>query len=283
MIVDAQAAAGIDGLERDALAPELPHQLAHSLNGRAKWGRGANLRTDVDADAMRLEPAVARRALVDGGRAADVDAELVLAQAGGDIGMRIGEDIGVDTQRKAGADFEPARAGGQQRELRLAFHVELENSRVQRQVNLRGRLAHTGEDNPARRFRRGGQYALQFAAGDDVESRAAIGKQLENRQRGVGFHRVTDQMIPPGKGLLEQPQPRGNLAGRINVERRAEAAGQGLQRDAIAMQRGAGPRMVKRARRSLLNHRSSPKPEECYIEATASRCVHSPLSNQSAS
>ena len=42
-----------------------PHQLGHPLHGRAKRLRRANLRTDVHADAVRLKPAVARRALVD--------------------------------------------------------------------------------------------------------------------------------------------------------------------------------------------------------------------------
>ena len=37
-------------------------------------------------------------------RVADVDAELVLAQAGGDVGMGFGKDVGIDAQRKAGAD-----------------------------------------------------------------------------------------------------------------------------------------------------------------------------------
>ena len=37
--------------------------------------------------------------------AANVDAELVLAQAGGDVGMRFGEDVGIDAEGEAGAWF----------------------------------------------------------------------------------------------------------------------------------------------------------------------------------
>ncbi len=65
VIVDAQAAAGVDGLEHDAFALELLDQFGDALHGLAKGLRGANLRADVDADAVRLKPAVACRALVD--------------------------------------------------------------------------------------------------------------------------------------------------------------------------------------------------------------------------
>ena len=59
MVVNAQSAAGIDDLERNALAPELPHQFAHALDGRAERRRRANLRADVNADAVGLKPSVA--------------------------------------------------------------------------------------------------------------------------------------------------------------------------------------------------------------------------------
>ena len=101
VVVDAQPTAGIDGLERNAVAPELPHQLADALHGRAERLRRTNLRADVNADAVGLKPAVAGHALVNPQRLADVDAEFVLAQAGGDVGMRLGKNIGIDAQGEA--------------------------------------------------------------------------------------------------------------------------------------------------------------------------------------
>ena len=58
MVVDAEAAASVDEAEHNAFAPELVDQLADSLHGRAKGIGGANLRADVDADAVRLKPAI---------------------------------------------------------------------------------------------------------------------------------------------------------------------------------------------------------------------------------
>ena len=126
VIIDAEAAAGIDGLENDALALQLLDQFGDALDGFAERLHGANLRADVDADAVRLKPAVPCGALVNAERLADVDAELVLAQAGGDVGMRVGEDVGIDAQGKARDAFELAGAGGEQCQFGFALDVEFE-------------------------------------------------------------------------------------------------------------------------------------------------------------
>src|ERR1035437_649428 len=60
-VVDAQSTAGIDRLEVDALALEWAHELPAPPHGRAKGVGGAILRADVNADAVRLKPAVAGR------------------------------------------------------------------------------------------------------------------------------------------------------------------------------------------------------------------------------
>jgi hypothetical protein len=55
-------------------------------------------------------------------------------------------------------------------------------------------------------------------------------------------------MVPAGESLLKEAQPRHDLAGRIDVERRVEAACKSFKRDAVAMQGSAGLRIRKRAR-----------------------------------
>ena len=57
------------------------------------------------------------RLLVEAESVADIDAELVFAQTGGDVGMGVGENVGINAQRKAGADFELAGARGKQRQF----------------------------------------------------------------------------------------------------------------------------------------------------------------------
>ena len=96
----------------------------------------------MHADPMRLKPAIARRALVDRQRLANIDAEFVLAQSGRNIGMRLGKNVGIHAQRKARLAFElAARAASSSSSASLSTL----NSRMpslQRQVDLRRRLAH---------------------------------------------------------------------------------------------------------------------------------------------
>ena len=54
-----------------------------------------------------FEPLFAALA-VDGAGERDVDAELVLAEAGGDVGVGLGEDVGIDAEGEAGAALELA-------------------------------------------------------------------------------------------------------------------------------------------------------------------------------
>ena len=127
---------------------------------------------------MSLKPPVAGDALVKSAGAADVDAELVLAEAGGDVGVGIGKDVGVDAESKARRELELAGTGSQKCKFCFAFDVELKDAGVQREVNLRCRFANSGEDDAARRIRCGREDALQFAAGDDVESCATASQKL---------------------------------------------------------------------------------------------------------
>ncbi len=197
VVVNAEPTTRVDGLQHNALARKLAHHAAYARNRRAKGLRRADLRSDVHAHAMRLKPAMPRHALVDRRCAAYVDAEFMLAQPGGYIRMRLGKDIGIDAQGKPRQPLVLARARGQQLQLRFALHVELEDAGFKRQINLRRRLAHAGEDHTAGGLGRRRQHALQFTAGDDIEPRAARSQQLENRQRGVGLHRVADQVVAP--------------------------------------------------------------------------------------
>ena len=223
-------------------------EFADALHGFAKGLRGANLRADVDADSVRLKPAIPCCALVDAQGLADVDAELVLAQAGGDVGMRVGEDVGIDAQGEAGDALEFAGAGGKQGEFGFALDVELEDAGVEREVDFRGGLADAGEDDAADGFGCGGEDALKFAAGDDVETRAMRGEELEDGERGVGFDGVADEVIAAREGLLKEAEALGDLVGGVDVERGPVAAGKGFERDFAAVQGAAGLGVVEGAR-----------------------------------
>ena len=75
------------------------------------------------------------------------NAELVLGQSRGDIGMGVGTDIGVDAQCHLGC---LVHAGGNlldDLQFGLALHVEAEDTFLQSQLNLPVAFAHAGIDD----------------------------------------------------------------------------------------------------------------------------------------
>ena len=73
---------------------------------------------------------------VDGAGGFDVDAELVFAEAGGDVGVGFGEDVGVDAEGEAGDFAEGFGAGGEEVEFGFGFDVEEEDVGVEGGVDL---------------------------------------------------------------------------------------------------------------------------------------------------
>ena len=126
----------------------------------------------MHAHARGLDALELRCTAIDLAGALDGDAKLVLAQAGGDVGVCLGEDIRVDAQRDAGLLAQGLCAFGEEFEFGLALDVEEENVGVESGVHLPGLLADAGEDDARDGFRCGAAHALQLAAGDDVESAA---------------------------------------------------------------------------------------------------------------
>jgi hypothetical protein len=110
MVIDAEAAAGVYGLDRDAVLGQFANQFGDAVDGCSEGLGGADLGADVDADAVGSEPAIAFVFVVDAARLADIDSEFVFAKAGGDVGVGLGEDIWINAQGKACFAFFPGGA-----------------------------------------------------------------------------------------------------------------------------------------------------------------------------
>ena len=99
-------------VECDAVGLQVVDQRQHTLQGIEERPQLGQLGPDVAVDAGDLDmrqfggTAIQRRRLVDG------DTELVLLEAGGDIGMGLRVDIRVDPQRDRRADPEFAGEPG---------------------------------------------------------------------------------------------------------------------------------------------------------------------------
>src|SRR5271157_5240705 len=121
---------------------------------------------------MRFKPTVVGGVFVYFQCLPDVDSELMLTQACGDVRVSLGKDVGIDAQGEARLAPDPSCAACQQFQLRLAFNVEFEDICLERKVDLSSCLADSRKNYLVCSLRCGSQHPLQLAPGDDVEAGA---------------------------------------------------------------------------------------------------------------
>ena len=99
--------------------------------------------------------------------------------------------------------------------------VEAQNTGIQSHAHFRNRLSHAREHDFAR-ITAGSEHTLQFASGHDVETRAQASEYIQDRQVGIGFHRITDQMFPALQRIGELAQVIRQRGARIHIAGGAE-------------------------------------------------------------
>ena len=143
--------------------------------------------------------------------ARDLQAQLAAAGRDGEVDGRIVDHLG-DADRHLRPE-----------------EVRTLGARLEQQDAMLAALGQPARDDRARGFhlllraltrrvvvaQRRRQHALELAARDNVKTAAGFGKQLQNSQRGVGFHRVADLRIAAGKTLLVGRQRRQQKLHRI--------------------------------------------------------------------
>ncbi len=206
----------------------------------------ADLRADVDGDAGGVEPLRFCGAAVDGAGGFDVDAELVFAEAGGDVWVGLGEDVGVDAKGEAGDFAEGFGAGGEEVELGFGFDVEEQDVGFEGGVDLPELFAYSGEDYFCEGGFVGFADTLEFAAGDDVEACSLLCQETKDGEGGVGLDGVADGVGAAGEGVLEELEALRDLLGRVDVERSTVLCGEGCEigfvavKETVAVGKGTG-------------------------------------------
>ncbi len=119
--------------------------------------------------------------------------------------MGLSGDVGVRAHRELRHLAKVSRARRQQLQFAGALHIEQQNTGPEREVDFFGQLADSGENHVARGFPADLLYPLQFTAGDDIESGAQARQQSQDREIGVGLHRVADGVLAAAKGLVKLP------------------------------------------------------------------------------
>ena len=123
----------------------------------------------------------------------DVDAELGLLHAGGNIGMGLRIDVRVDAQadRRLFAD-----AGGdlvERGQFLVGLDVEHQDAGVERVFDFLFLFADSRKDDLLR-IAAGFERAKQLAAGNDIEAASLLGECPQQRHVGIGLDGKTDDV-----------------------------------------------------------------------------------------
>ena len=212
-VADAEAATQVDVVELDAFASELVHETEDLVGRFGHRRRVEELGADVAVDAADLDVRQPGGLAVEIQRFGEGDAELVAAQAGGNVRVGVGINVRVDAE---GDRRTLAHAGGHLREAADAGR--------QRVTHFVGALADAGEDHLAG-IATGRQHAGELAARDDVETGPESGEDRQDAEIGVGLDRVADQRLAQAEGALIRLVGGGEGGAGVNVGRGAEAVG----------------------------------------------------------
>jgi hypothetical protein len=192
------------------------------------------LGADVTIDAGNAQVGAGGGALIDPVGGMDVDAKLVFPQAGGDIGVGARIHVRVDADRHRGDGAQGPGDPFQTFQFGLGLDIEAADADFQGPAHLLRALADAGEDDLGRVAPRR-QHPLQFAAGDDVETGAHAGQDIEYRQVGVGLDGKADQVGMMAEGGVECPPVALQGGAGIDIARGAEALGDMGNRHLLGM------------------------------------------------
>src|SRR5579883_415434 len=140
-IADAETAAEIDPLEPYVFRAQAAGEFGDAGKSEFERRERGDLRADMDGDSHRAETWKLRGAAERTHDMGEVDAELVLALAGGDLRMGSRIDIGIDADGDIGGDAETMRHGAQRAELGSGLDIDLIHAGAEREGHLGFRLA----------------------------------------------------------------------------------------------------------------------------------------------
>ncbi|MNJ26724.1 hypothetical protein D3C77_212140 [compost metagenome] len=219
----------------DTAVAEAVDQRQQAVEGVEEGFQGGQLRADVAVDTDHFQVRQLGGANVHLFGIGDGDTELVFFQTRGDVRVGAGIDVRVDPQRNRRAQ---AHLGGnhlQAFQLVGGLDVEAVHADFQGATHVFTGLADTGE-NHAIGAATGGQDTLQLTAGNDVETCAQTGQQVQHAEVGVGFdgkaHQVRNTLQSVGIATVLGL----DVGARVDIGWRAETFGDGRQGHAFREQ-----------------------------------------------
>ncbi len=231
-VAHADPAPEVEPLDDEAAPAQLQREVDKAPEGRHEGCQLRQLRADVDGKPDRLQARQARRAAIGVGCMREVDAELVLLLAGGDLGVGARIDVGIDAQRDRRGGTQLAGDDAQQLQLRNGFDIDLRDPLREREAELFARLADAREDDMSRRNARG-ERAPELALRNHVGARAELCQQPDHGLVRVGLDGVVNADVATRECRGEATIGAGDRGARIAVDGRPDRRGDARKRHVL--------------------------------------------------
>ena len=222
MVVDSKAASHVDVTRVDARADNL---FSYIIGPVAEGGKVVHLQdlgTNVVVDSKELHVVQAKRKLQYTRELLVVDAEFVLRQAGGDVGVGMGTDVRVDPEAYRRHDALGCGQFVNHHQLRRGLHVETGDAKVQAKVDFLVTLANAGEDY-LRRLEACVYRGANLAAAHAVRAKAVRRNCLQDTLVVVGLYRIVHPVIRIlPEDILDGIQGAAEEGHVVIIERRTE-------------------------------------------------------------
>src|SRR5271165_1014611 len=142
-----QTTAGIDVANVVSVVPQGANQESHACHGLAERSDVNDLRADMDTDAGGLQAAGRRYLAIELGRFAHGHSEFMLMQAGRDVGVSFGVNVGIVPDGEMSGLAEMCGTRAEHLKLAGALDVEQQNTGAQGEIDFVRQLADSGEDD----------------------------------------------------------------------------------------------------------------------------------------
>jgi hypothetical protein len=220
-------------LERHAVVAQLVGNRRQRLGGPLQRLGGGDLRADVHVDTDEPQPLHVPPVAIDPARLFERHPELVDAQPGGDVGVRLGVDVGVDAQRYARGAAGGRGHGGNAIELTRRLGVDGADVLRHREFELLACLADAGEHDVGGR-EAGAKRDADLAAGVGVGTAAEFAQQAQQRQRRVRLERVVYGVRVLREGRVDAGVRAADGRRAVDEDRRTDFLGDGSKRHPVA-------------------------------------------------
>ena len=126
-------------------------------------------------------------------------------------------DVGIQAKRSGRGTPDTGGFLGEQFQFRLGLHIKEKNSSTEGFANFLARFSNSGKhDAPPGNTNL--KQAIQFSAGDNIETATRASKQPKQRKIGIGLYGITDGVRNSAKGMAKAAECREDTGAAIDID-----------------------------------------------------------------